>query len=215
MDITSLLQEAPSRDRRQRKQTWDEQSVPLKAKEDHGSSAMMAVTSAHNNDHLSTAIPPSNAGGYPRNLHIVADGPHNSGHPTEPAYHAGHGSYYQKQFEREKAKADLPLHPPPDYVDVETANGTIRMKKSHLQQSQGGVDPRSYNQQIPFEPPKQNPLPAPLRSQQEYGRVLPIEVPQYNEVIINFSVSEFRHVHLGTNPQSFRCFAHHNLLLSS
>jgi hypothetical protein len=55
-------------------------------------------------------------------------------------------SYYQKHPEREKERTGLPLNPPPDYVDVDTAEGTIRMKKQdYLKQSQLVVRPLSVS----------------------------------------------------------------------
>jgi hypothetical protein len=73
-------------------------------------------------------------------LQVFSDYPHspsNHGPQSQPQQQPPSSySYYQKHPEREKERAGLPLNPPPDYVDVDTPEGTIRMKKQdYLNQS--------------------------------------------------------------------------------
>jgi hypothetical protein len=156
MDITSLLQEAPSRDRTRRKQQpWEDSAGSSKAVEDQLPSMSVLSTSVTND--YNPSGPSANNSGHQqpsRSFQAVSDYPlpasnndqSQSQSQQQQQQPSSSYSYYQKRPEREKERAGLPLNPPPDYVDVDTPEGTIRMKKQdYLKQSQLAARPISVS----------------------------------------------------------------------
>lgn len=160
MDITSLLQEAPSRDRtRRQQQPWEDSAVSSKALTtgvEDGLPSMRLLSASVPNDYNPPGPSANNPGHQQpsRSFPAVSDYPlsasTNSLHPQAQSQSqqqpSSSYSYYQKHPEREKERAGLPLNPPPDYVDVDTPEGIIRMKKQdYLKQSQLGARPLSVS----------------------------------------------------------------------
>ena len=154
MDITSLLQEAPSRDRTRRKQQpWEDSSTsskPLTTGVEDQLPSMSVLSASVPNDYNPPGPSANNPGHQQpsRSFPAVSDyplpGSNNSQSQSQSQQQPS--SYYQKHPEREKERAGLPLNPPPDYVDVETPEGTIRMKKQdYLKQSQLVARPLSVS----------------------------------------------------------------------
>lgn len=134
MDVASLLQDAPSHDRARRQKQHHQSQHPPQIQQQNEQAVGRSFQVVQEYIHPSVAHAPPSVVHAPPSTRVVT--------PSNQT-----PSYYHTHPDPQR----LPIQPPPDYVDVNTAYGPIRMKKEHLSTQQYPHNYiQNYEQEQPF-----------------------------------------------------------------